>query len=245
MNPSSTKLRLLLLCLLLCSKISFIIAGQDTSYLDFGLSRQDYPDTQYFSFQIPKKNFNNHQNVSCDPIFTIENLPSVETNDSINIRYRIIFNQYYKGSSIHHDTLIFRFYFKKYVQQHVLIATSNVVQVNTGNGSFQLKNVTPYKVLFDSMEVHSDTVQEGNPLSFNIKIRNTDDLVLPLQIEKSCNCITTDLSTDSIAPGRYAYLKVIFKTDGIPGPFKKTIAVKILDIEYQLSFIGYIRQRKY
>lgn len=84
------------------------------------------------------------------------------------------------------------------------------------------------KFQFIGGETHDfGTVAESGDISYEFEFKNTGKTPLIItQANASCGCTTPDFSKDPVLPGKKGKIKVVYHTQGRPGPFAKTVFIQ-------------------
>jgi len=84
----------------------------------------------------------------------------------------------------------------------------------------------------DKPVLNFGTISQGKKLNFAFKLTNNGDSPLSItRTRTSCGCTVAHISTNSIAPGKSAELKITFDSSNFGGKVSKTITVESNDPE--------------
>ena len=146
---------------------------------------------------------------------------------------------------------------KKYFCNSLVIISLLVIFASCGDQRSPESRVTkesksqkkkePGKIVFDK-EIHNfGTLKDGEIVSFSFVFRNMGESPFNIvKTEKSCGCVETRYSTNSIKPGEKSFIEVQFNSTGEWGNQIKGVTIETSEGEQKELQIGaYVENKQF
>lgn len=216
----------------------------DTSVIDLGLCLIDVEDSTEITIEMDNKNGLYYFHHSLNFHYHINLLDTTLVQDKCHFKYKVYFNRKYRVG-LHSDSIFFNFFIgKKKCYRKLIIFKSNVVKVRQSNlESLMITDNNIPSVIFDSMHIQLDTLQEGQPMIVNLRLRNLDTLPVILKVERICSCESPEWTQSPINPGQYGYVKLQRDTNGKAGQNARKLDIKANGFSFNVEIRYYVKPK--